>query len=262
MAGPFPGMDPYIEAQGNWPDFHNRLVAELCNALGVGLPDDYVARVDERIEVVGFDGPDGPSCCPDVLVAAGDRTSAPERTGGVAVLEPEPRLIDVIDRDLDEARHVWLEIRRLPELELVTVIEVLSPVNKIGLGRQEYLEKRHELHARKVHLAEIDLLLGGSRLPMKTPLRDGHFFVVVARGHKLPTAEVSVRSVRDRLPTVPIPLREPDPDVRIDLQELVDRVYDLGRYGRTLRHDLPLPEGAMLHSEDRTWAEKRRDPAG
>ena len=54
MAGPFPGMDPYIESQGNWQDFHNRLITEMCNFLGVRLPEDYVARVDESIEVVGF----------------------------------------------------------------------------------------------------------------------------------------------------------------------------------------------------------------
>ena len=54
MAGPFPGMDPYIESQGNWQDFHNRLISEMCNSLGVRLPEDYLARVDESIEVVGF----------------------------------------------------------------------------------------------------------------------------------------------------------------------------------------------------------------
>ena len=257
MPRPFPGMDPYIEYQGNWQDFHNRLNAELCNSLGAKLPDDYVARVDERIEVVGFDGPTGTSFRPDVLVARSDSGERFGRStaGGTAVATIEPTFVDVLDRHTEEVRHTWVEIRRLPNLELVTVIEVLSPVNKVGTGRVEYLAKRDDLHARKVHLVEIDLLLGGHRVPMKQPLRAGHYFAVVARGPNLPTAEVYAWTLRDRLPTIPIPLRSPDPDVRIDLQELFDRIYDLGRYGRTLRYDLPLPEGVPLHPEDRAWTE-------
>ena len=54
MAGPFPGMDPYIESQGNWQDFHNRFIAELSNVLGMHLPDDYVARVDRAHRGRGF----------------------------------------------------------------------------------------------------------------------------------------------------------------------------------------------------------------
>ncbi len=54
MAGPFPGMDPYLELQAAWPDFHNRLIAEIRNELGARLPDSYIARVDERIEVANW----------------------------------------------------------------------------------------------------------------------------------------------------------------------------------------------------------------
>jgi Protein of unknown function (DUF4058) len=258
MAGPFPGMDPYVECQGNWPDFHSGLIAEARNALGARLPDDYVARMGERIDVDSFGGSDGPSYRPDVLVARRDAGSTPLRAGeGSATTALEPVLIDVSDRDPEEIRHTWIEIRRLPDIELITVVEVLSPWNKTGTGRQEYLEKRHDLQSKKINLVEIDRLLGGHRVPMKKPLRGGHYFVDVARGHKLPTAEVYSWSIRDRLPAIPIPLRPPDADVAIDLQELVGRVYDLGRYSRTLRHDQPLPQplAILLHREDRDWTE-------
>ncbi len=257
MAGPFPGMDPYIECQGSWQDFHNQLIAEARNALGARLPVDYVARTDERIEVAAFDGPNGASYRPDVLVARRETpTSRSRGVAGSAAITLEPRLIDVSKHDPEQIRHTWLEIRRLPDLELITVVEVLSPVNKVGTGRREYLEKREDLHSRKINLVEIDLLLGGHRVPMKEPLRDGHYFVVVARGHTLPTAEVYSWSLRDRLPVIPIPLRPPDADVAIDLEELVGRVYDLGRYGRTLRHDQPLPQALSLHPEDKAWVEE------
>jgi hypothetical protein len=62
-------------------------------------------------------------------------------------------------------------------------------------------------------------------------------------------------TVRDPLPRIPIPLREPDPEVLIDLAALVTRVYDLGRYARTLRHGSRLPETTSLPPEDRAWVE-------
>jgi hypothetical protein len=209
MAGPFPGIDPFLEFEAAWPDFHNRLIAEVGNELGAILPDAYVARVDERIEVAG----------------------------------PE------------EVRLTWVEIRALPELELVTAIEILSPINKSWQGRRAYLEKRDQLHASRVNLVEIDLLLGGSPLPMKRRVEPGGYYAVVARGRRLPMAEVYRWTVRDPLPRLPIPLREPDPDVSIDLAALVNRVYDLGRYARTLRRQAPLPETAPLSPDDRAWVE-------
>ena len=74
---------------------------------------------------------------------------------------------------------------------------------------------------------------------------------------QLPFAEVYRWTVRDLLPRIPIPLREPDTDVLIDLAALVTRVYDLGRYARTLRHGPPLPETMSLTTEDRAWVESR-----
>ena len=36
--------------------------------------------------------------------------------------------------------------------------------------------------------------------------------------------------LRERLPTIRIPLRATDPDVPLDIQTLVDRCYTTGRY--------------------------------
>jgi Protein of unknown function (DUF4058) len=139
----------------------------------------------------------------------------------------------------------------LPNLELVAAIEVLSPINKSRQRRQAYLDKRDEFHTSRVNLVEIDLLLGGTPLPMKERIEPGAYYAIVARGDRRPIAEVHRWTVCDHLPRLPIPLREPDPDTLIDLAELVARVYDLGRYSRILRHDPPLPETTSLTPEDR-----------
>ncbi len=183
MAGPFPGMDPYVEIQAAWPDFHNRLIAEICNELGARLSDSYVARVDERIEVATWALEPPRSFRPDVLVGRFEKSAA---SSGVALATApaatlEPKLVEILDRDPEEVRITWVEIRALPDLELVTAIEVLSPINKFGHGRQVYLEKRDKLHGSRVNLVEIDLLLGGAPLPMKEPIEPGAYYAIVAR---------------------------------------------------------------------------------
>jgi hypothetical protein len=259
MEGPFPGLDPYIEWQALWPDFHNRLIAEICNELGARLPVSYVARVDERIEIATSPPAPPSSFRSDVLAGrAGREESSPRVASALpstAVLEP--MLVEILDRDPEELRITWVEIRALPELELVTVIEVLSPINKSSQGRQAYLDKRDKLHVSQVNLVEIDLLLGGAPLPMKQLIEPGGYYAIVARGARLPVAEVYRWMVRHRLPSLLIPLREPDPDVLINLAALVSRVYELGRYERTLRNATPLPETTSLKPEDRAWVESR-----
>ena len=71
----------------------------------------------------------------------------------------EPITIPLTLEDLDEVHERWIEIRRLPDRSLVTVIEILSPSNKIGSGRIEYIEKRNQWIRQPVNLVEIDLLL-------------------------------------------------------------------------------------------------------
>src|SRR5881396_2152160 len=57
--------------------------------------------------------------------------------------------------------HVTIEIRDTAHRQLVTAIEVLSPTNKRGDGRQEYLAKRRRILLSTAHLLEIDLLRQG-----------------------------------------------------------------------------------------------------
>ena len=77
---------------------------------------------------------------------------------------------------------------------------------------------------------------------MKAQIEPGAYYAIVAQGARLPLAEVHRWTIRNPLPRLPIPLREPDADVLIDLSALVTRVYDLGRYARTLRHDATVPK--------------------
>jgi hypothetical protein len=256
MLRPFPGMDPYVEALGLWEGFHAPLVTNCAQALNQHLPEGYVAKIETRVELVTREIP-GSERIPDVLVARESHAprfvyASTEETAGVATIEP---VTIPLGRGEVELRERWIEVSTLPDMELVTVIEILSPTNKSGSGRSEYLQKRDTLIERPVNLVEIDLLLGGRPMPMGKTLPAGHYHAIVARDGNRPNAEVYSWSIRHVLPPIPIPLRAPDADVQLDLNQAFEMTYCLGRFNRIVRYDSPLPAHWPLSPADRAWAE-------
>jgi Protein of unknown function (DUF4058) len=53
MPSPFPGMDPYLESPGLWPDVHHQLISEFQALLVAQLRPRYYATVDIRTYVEG-----------------------------------------------------------------------------------------------------------------------------------------------------------------------------------------------------------------
>ena len=54
MKSLFPGIDPFLESQGFWPDFHASFITYWRDALNERLPDHYEVRMDERVNVVNL----------------------------------------------------------------------------------------------------------------------------------------------------------------------------------------------------------------
>jgi Protein of unknown function (DUF4058) len=44
MHSPFPGMDPFVEGSGLWPDFRAPLITGIFGAVNGALPSEYLAR--------------------------------------------------------------------------------------------------------------------------------------------------------------------------------------------------------------------------
>jgi hypothetical protein len=246
-------MDPYLEDQGRWPDFHGRVITYACDVVSQALPDDYVAQMGEEVRVVSWQEGHDRSMRPDVAIVRHDRSSGSEPAGGGTVATLEPIAIPFAAA-VDEVRETWIEIRRLPDERLVTAIEILSPTNKGSSGLTEYLDKRHRLRTQGVNLVEIDLLIAGRRLPMAKPLPPGHFFTIISRARKSEIGHVYAWSLQRPLPKIPIPLEDPDPDVFLDLAEVFALAYQRGRYARLINYDRPLD--LPLHPQDKEWAEK------
>jgi hypothetical protein len=253
MPSPFPGIDPFLEAQGYWEEFHWKYIKYVQEALVEQVPEDYEVRIEERLSLV-YEPDLSPhrKIMPDVAVLQSPGASRPGAApSGTVTLEPV--LLALPRYQLEEVSEPRIEIRRFPDRELVTAIELLSPSNKQPPGDRLYDKKRLELIHQQVHLVELDLLIGGKRLPMEDELPKGHYYAFVSRAERRFLSDTYSWTIRDPLPPIPIPLKTPDPDIWLDLAAVFTRVYQGARYERSVDYTAPLD--LPLSKEDRAWAE-------
>lgn len=254
MPSPFPGMDPYIEGQG-WEDFHARVIALIAEMLMPHVRPRYVVRVEERVyfEHPAVDRDEFVE--PDRVVLERDQEVSLPSRGGTATATPvtvTPVIIPLpVPRRVCE---IYLSVRERETEELVTTIEVLSPTNKRvgGEGRAAYLRKRDRILRSSAHLVELDLLRDGSRLPTRRPLPPADYYAFVCREERRPDAEVYFWTIRQPLPSIPIPLAGDDPDVPLDLQAVFTTLYDRAGYDYALNYRAPIKP--PMRDEDAEWA--------
>lgn len=245
---PFPGVDPFVEAQHDWPDFHHTFLTYWRESLSDVLPDDYEARLDERVNLVDSETDSIQPIQPDIALVH----SKPGRTTGHAgAVLLEPQIIPTIIHDFE--RQGFIKILHRADRSLVTVLELLSPTNKIGGGRDEYLFRRSVILQQDVHLVELDLLTRGERVPMKEPLPSAHYFAIVSRHDRRPDCDVYSWRIPEPLPAIRIPLRAPDPDLLVDLAPIYRTTFERGRYALSIHYAAPLR--VSLDSESREWAQ-------
>lgn len=256
MPSPFPGMDPYLEGS-LWTCVHTQFSVELARQLIPKLGPRYLAFTTERFVMATPESVavTTESIYPDVGVADAEFPSS----GGsqTAVATAPLRLATAMP---EAVPHVTVEIRDTANRQLVTAIEVLSPTNKRGDGRDEYLAKRHRLLRSTAHLVEIDLLRQGQRVPMVQPLPPASYFVFVSRVEDRPMTGVWPISLNQPLPIVPVPLLPGDADVQIDLQQVFTTMYDQFGYERAVNYSRP-PE-VPLRPRESAWVEERLRSCG
>ncbi len=232
MLSPFPGMDPFIESQ-KWEDFHTRFVPALADALVPVVRPKYIVDVQQRVylESHGIEIP-----AKSFIAYVGIHNRGEQQPASVAAM-PEasvaPKSCTVPFPE--EHRESFLTIRLGSTGEVVAVIELLSPTNKLRRadGRQKFLEKRSEILQTNSHFVELDLLRGGEHMPFSDP-PDGDYFALVSRVKHRPVVDVYGWKLDHRLPTIPVPLAEDDPDVPLELQTIFELVYDRAGYDYAL----------------------------
>jgi Protein of unknown function (DUF4058) len=253
MPSPFPGMDPYLEDPFFWHQFHSRLIVALANDLGRRLRPKYYAAIETRTYLedvldtvfVGI---------PDAIVFSG--TPAADTSGTTATItmptaQPQKvRLVEPI-----EVKERYLEIRKVGSKEVIVAIEVLSPKNKRGEGREIYLKKRQLILDSASHFVEIDLLRVAQPIRVEGASGKSDYRILVSAASNRPNADLYSFNLRDPIPVFPLPLRSEDESVTVELGLLLQEVYDQGCLDLQIDYHQPVP-APMLSKEDAEWVEQ------
>jgi hypothetical protein len=252
MASPFPGMDPYLEDREYWRGFHHYLADEIVKHLNPLIVPKYYADVDVHTSMEEVSLGTLHTSFPDAVVLE----MRPEQPiGGVAVAIPDAP----IHRAVEISGQLKLRTAQVYETgtkRVVTSIEILSPANKTGEGFQKYRQKRSRLLRSAIHLIEIDLLRGGRRpgWEVDDPPLDTEYVVLVNRAQE---GDIRISSIwpvalNDKLPIVPVPLLEGDPDVPLELSQVFASIYDSYYYALRIDYAKPVPP-PELRSEMQAW---------
>ncbi|MFZ4660159.1 MAG: DUF4058 family protein [Caldilineaceae bacterium] len=224
MPSPFPGMDPYLEGE-MWVEFQHTFVHKISQQLLPIVRPKYVALLAKRY------------CTEPFVLDGNDAFGA----GLVGLAQPI----------MDDVPVLSIEIRDVAERRLVTLIEILSPVNKRGEGESEYAQRRLELMQTNTHLLEIDLLCQGRRIQLLQEPPPAPYYIYLSRAQRRPYTQVWALPLQRPLPTIPVPLLPPDPDVPFDLQAAMTDCFTLVGYEDLLDYSAKPPAG--LTEEEKTW---------
>src|SRR5271170_4240459 len=122
MPSPFPGMNPYIEQDAFWQDFHLEFLPAIRTRLVAQVRPKYIVMLDEHLYVQEL--PREPRRLvgrADISLAAARKPKA-EKPAGVGTLDA-PTQVHIPVQDV---RHVpFLEVRDRLGRELITVVELL-----------------------------------------------------------------------------------------------------------------------------------------
>jgi Protein of unknown function (DUF4058) len=272
MPSPFPGMDPYLEAADIWSDFHEAFASEIRAELNLLLPQPYYARLEVRPEVgIVEDAGVSRRIVPDVTVV---RTPTASTSASATATLSERRATISASVEVTVAseplRHQWVEIRDARRgHKLVTLLEIVSPANKRpGPDRRACLRKQRDVLESDASLVEIDLLRAGERLLPNAALAaylaslepQPAYIVLVNRAWQRVGTEMACQlftvSLRDVLPCIPIPLREGEEEVKLDVQWVFRQAYDRGPYSRGAVNYGEEPE-PPLAADDAHWFQQR-----
>ncbi len=259
MPSPFPGMDPYLENPGLWPDVHHNLITECQALLTAQLRPKYLVRIEERAYITdeSEEWSRPRQRVPDIEVLGRPGWEESRLTQEDAAPQSETSEPVVATTWFEEEVHeAFLKIIDRLSREVVTVIELLSPANKApgSPGRESFEAKRREVMNSPTHWVEIDLLRGERMVKVPGKVGDPQYLVHVSRKELRPRGQLWGIRLAQRLPVIPIPLKAGDPDGRLDLQAALDSAYD--RAGYDLELDYRRPPKPPLDEKLAAWADE------
>ena len=103
------------------------------------------------------------------------------------------------------------------------------------------------------HKIEIDLLRSYQLMLVFDNDIEASYRILVSRGNPRPLADLYLFNLPDMIPLFPLPLRAADAELIVDLQGLLNGVYDRAAYN--FRIDYTAAPLAALSETDAAWAD-------
>lgn len=243
-------MDPYLEHPSLWPDVHNRLIAALADDLSECVAPRYYVGLKRRTYLLKADDM--------VFIGRPDIAVASPTEVSVLTSQPVTTSVTVLEVDVpmqDEVSENFLEIHEVKTGKLITVLELLSPVNKLHKqGREEYERKRGYVFRSWTNLVELDLLRAGDPMPVVGAQVQSDYRLLVSRGIQRPRALLIVFTLRQPIPTFTLPLLPGDDEPEVVLNRILHALYQRARFD--LRLDYTQPPLPPLVEADAAWAQE------
>ncbi|MEM6398242.1 MAG: DUF4058 family protein [Bacteroidota bacterium] len=218
------GMLPILEQPDYFPDLHASLNVYIRDWLAPRVPAVYRISVERGLSM-------SDAALKHQYYRPDVRIDNPASSGSI---QSDTAVADapsfVVDIPVQPQRYLAI---RDQDKNLVTTIEILSPTNKKGDGYEDFRRKQEDLSAQEVHLVEIDLLREGKRRWRDERVDERDYIMTVQRGTS-EIANVWATSLGQALPTIPIPLRSPDADVALPLEQIVKEYLIKSGIGRDL----------------------------
>ncbi|HEY9630839.1 MAG TPA: DUF4058 family protein [Coleofasciculaceae cyanobacterium] len=101
-----------------------------------------------------------------------------------------------------------------------------------------YERKRNRVLASLTHLVEIDLLRGGQPLLILESVKSD-YRILVSHSDRRPSAQLYAFSAGQEIHSFPIPLKTEEEEALLNLQSILESVYQRGRYHLAIDYSQP-----------------------
>jgi hypothetical protein len=252
LSGPFPGqIDPWAEIARYFNQLHGSLITNLLNAYQIPLQQlGYEAARETSLQILEKKKPD--------MLVMGRVRLEPTPLGWdyaqaatAAMIEPGIQVEQTLEDELDA-----IYIRDTESGSLVTILEIVSPSNKVDWDEIEaYQRRRSELLRDGVNVVEIDLTRSIKRL-VEAAMQPGFLYHIAIHLHNQGLRLIDMYYGE---PTKRFALPLTAAILPMDLQPLYDQAYQSGAIAgqiytdaRYTERDLPFP--SLLNAEQRQSA--------
>jgi hypothetical protein len=252
--GPFPGrIDPWAEIGVYFQQIHSGMISNFLEMLGQTLLTmGYIAGRERSLQIIE-------PRQPDVTVRAGEQQVEPSSftewnyVQAAAAVSAEPGI--AVSGEYYDLEN--LQIEHMETGELVTIVEIISPSNKVYRQEmQEYIDQRdYFVHSRNVNFVEIDLTRSVKRLLQDKVMAAFAYHIAIYLPHQLP--RVIGMKFGEVIKPFALPLRQEV--LLVEAQSAYENAYRTSVIGAQIRHDgryteADLPFPTLLTSEQRSDA--------